>query len=405
MLTEHTFGYIKEGKIFRKRFLYFEDKEVGEIRGNEESSFQYFEERFRQTETKVDDLIKMISESQNKGSFLMKLVHLKNSLSELDAIGDFEGLFKKLSHYEEYLLELIEANKLRNLEIKNGLLEEAQKFESSVDWKDSTEQLLEIKQRWIRTGSVTKEHQEPLEEQFEAVYTTFFNRKKEFYEDRQRMFDSRKEQYELLIRELEGLKIESLFQAKNAFRDLKNRWKTQENIPKSIYEALKEKFDEAFRKKQLEVKDIQKRAALKSSELESYSVESRKKLIGELEELYSNYERASFRQMKEVLERWKNEGPAPRELRAQMNQRFFELYDLIGEKKFVLKLARAKHGSFDEKPVSEQLKIKINVVKELIRRDEQELETAQENVGKFNSSSDGFNKLIEGKLEKSNAAG
>ena len=77
---KHSFGYIKDGKVFLKGFLGRPDRVIGEVKGNEASTILYFETRFTQLEEKVASLKAAIEENQNKGSFLMKLIHLKESL-------------------------------------------------------------------------------------------------------------------------------------------------------------------------------------------------------------------------------------------------------------------------------------------------------------------------------------
>ncbi|WP_332911376.1 hypothetical protein [Algoriphagus boritolerans] len=86
---EHPFGYIKDGKVYLKGFLGRSDREIGEVKENEASTLSYFEARFEQIKDKVTKLKSDIEENQNKGSFLMKLIHLRDSLFETDALGDF----------------------------------------------------------------------------------------------------------------------------------------------------------------------------------------------------------------------------------------------------------------------------------------------------------------------------
>jgi len=97
---KHSFGYIKDGKVFLKGFLGGEDREIGEVKGDEPSTLRYFEGRFAQLQEKVAQLKAAIQENQNKGSFLMKLIHLKESLYQSDALGDFVSLIAELEGQE-----------------------------------------------------------------------------------------------------------------------------------------------------------------------------------------------------------------------------------------------------------------------------------------------------------------
>src|SRR5690554_4625643 len=100
---EHPYGYIKENKVYLKGFLNQEDRVIGEVKEDEESTLKYFEDRFQTVKEKVDKLKQDIEENQNKGSFLMKLIHLRDSLMQYDALGDFVPLIEELNNLESYL--------------------------------------------------------------------------------------------------------------------------------------------------------------------------------------------------------------------------------------------------------------------------------------------------------------
>src|SRR5690606_34747459 len=105
---------------------------------------------FLTVKEKVETLKKDIEENQNKGSFLMKLIHLRDSLMHYDALGDFVPLIKELNQLENYLEEIIKANRRRNLEIKKGMILEAEALMTSTDWKKTAEEFKNLKLRWIK---------------------------------------------------------------------------------------------------------------------------------------------------------------------------------------------------------------------------------------------------------------
>lgn len=121
----HSFGYIKDGKVFLKGFLGRPDRVIGEVKEDEASTLLYFEARFGQVQEKVAKLIEAIQENQNKGSFLMRLIHLRESLFASDALGDFVPLIDSLNEQEAYLSQIIQGNRSKNLEVKLALIEEA----------------------------------------------------------------------------------------------------------------------------------------------------------------------------------------------------------------------------------------------------------------------------------------
>ena len=130
---QHAFGYIQDGKVFLKGFLGRPDRVIGEVKGDEVSTIRYFDARYTQIEEKVARLKATIDENQNKGSFLMKLIHLKESLYTSDALGDFTVLIDELERQEVFLSEIIQGNRSKNLEIKQALIQEALAIQASSD--------------------------------------------------------------------------------------------------------------------------------------------------------------------------------------------------------------------------------------------------------------------------------
>ena len=96
-IIEIPFGFIKEGKIYQSAWGENEDREIGEVRDeNNNKSIQFFQERFADLESKVRDVTDKIDSTDNKGSFLMKLVHLREHLPQHDGLGDYPFCKKRL---------------------------------------------------------------------------------------------------------------------------------------------------------------------------------------------------------------------------------------------------------------------------------------------------------------------
>ena len=58
----------------------------------------------------------------------MKVIHLKETLCEIDALGDFENLYGILQELHVQLKTIIDANRYKNLQIKVSLLEQLEGF-------------------------------------------------------------------------------------------------------------------------------------------------------------------------------------------------------------------------------------------------------------------------------------
>ena len=172
-----SFGYIKDGKVVLNGYFEMPDRIIGDVRDSEEASLQYFLDRFQLAEKKVEELVSAIETAENKGSYLMKLIHMRTYLSSFDGLGDFIPLYSKLDKAEAYLNELILVNKQKNLEIKTELVQEMNTVKDSFDWKPASEKMFEVRDRWIKTGKAVKELDDELEAQFRDTMQYFFERR------------------------------------------------------------------------------------------------------------------------------------------------------------------------------------------------------------------------------------
>ena len=77
MTDNKNYGYIKEGNVYLSAYMEFPDRLIGVVKDSEEASIDYFVDRFEKVEQKIANVAKSIEESANKGSYLMKLIHMR----------------------------------------------------------------------------------------------------------------------------------------------------------------------------------------------------------------------------------------------------------------------------------------------------------------------------------------
>lgn len=179
---DHPYGYTKDGKVYQKGFAGNPDRIIGEVKETKEAAIQYFVDRFQLALNKVKEVEDAIEEAENKGSYLMKVKHLHDQMHAFDALGDFMPLIDKLQKMQEDLEVLIEDNRVKNLEIKEELLEEAKKLNEMSDWKEATILFKALKEKWVKTGNVVKDRQDNMEDAFRGEMDKFFQKKKNYYE-------------------------------------------------------------------------------------------------------------------------------------------------------------------------------------------------------------------------------
>ena len=293
---------------------------------------------------------------------------------------------------EKMLEDYISQNRKRNLEVKSTLIEEAKSYAANPDWREATEKLKELRQRWIRVGAVEEDKKEEIENTFQAVYDEFYEKKKAFHEAKKEMMAAREKQYESLIEKAKKLQNDKsepdeLAKKSNA---LIEEWKSLENIPKEKYALLlKEfkKYTQAGRKK----------GNSKNTKFQSKESNYKEKLalIEELKSAQKINPAEAVEKAKAIQEKWKNSGKT---FNKSLNEEYFTLNDYIFEKSFLENLfeRKAKKG-LDEK---EAIKFKMNILRDLISRDQRELNVFEENLEKFNLGTQKLDKMVGFKHEK-----
>ena len=247
-MADHPYGIIRDGKVYRKAYEDHSELQIGEVLDTEEAALTYYEQRFAHLEQKIAKLEQDVQEKANKGSYLMKLLHFKDTLHQYEGLGDFTALYERLVALEEYIRSTIEKNRERNLEIKNALLEEVKQLEEVTNWKEGTEIAKDIKQRWLKTGSLEDDINEEYNENFHGKIQDFFDRRAAFYEDRQQMFEQRVVEYQKLVDEARDIVQQyDERQARYELRNIKQRWRDIGKIPLPMYKPLHFQFQEIMR--------------------------------------------------------------------------------------------------------------------------------------------------------------
>ena len=394
---KHSFGYIKDGKVFLKGFLGGEDREIGEVKGDEASTLRYFEARFALLQEKVAQLKAAIQENQNKGSFLMKLIHLKESLYESDALGDFASLIAELEEQEAFLAEIIQGNRSKNLEIKQGLIQEAIALQESTDWKETTEKFKELKLRWIKTGPVEKEVHEELEGQFNQAVNYFFGQRQEFYDQLTLQAEVNIKVYESLLQQ--AREAHDLPDAKMAFdisKRIQKEWKAAGKVPAERRQPIWDEFSRLNNR----IFSRYKRTLNPGPEM--HPRELLRKIEAMVEELKKLAHQPTSQEItiraKAIQEDWKKL-PMRKPKEATLPARSYQFFmDIIFEKAFLEKLGRSKYPDFEARPIEEQQQIKAAILKDLLHRDQSELETMQNNSDNFRVETPDFEMMMKKKL-------
>ncbi len=359
------FGYVKEGKVFLKSFRNFPDRAIGDVKDTEENALNYFVNRFLVIENKVEKLVKSIETAQNKGSFLMSLLHLKESVPQYDALGDFEVLLKKLEQAELSLDGLIQQNRIKNKEIKDALIEEARIAIANPDWKEATALLTDTNLKWIKTGKAEKEVDEALEVEFRDLFADFYGRKKAFYEEIQLLYIKRLDTYTELTAKAKDVLTRKAHPAE--LKPIQAAWKEVGNVPKTMLHPVIKEYKRIVK----EVVRIYKLA--KGPEVNFIRWES---LAAEIEKMIEAKDFSAPEKIKEIQEKWRKLGKLPPH-KIDILHRFTAAVDKFFEVSYLENTMKRKHPGIELRSTREQLEAKVNLMKEFIRREKMEIDSYQ----------------------------
>ncbi len=387
------FGFIKGSDIYLKGFLDLPDRKIGEVKESEEESIQYFVNRYETAQSKVEQLAKDIQEAENKGSYLMKLIHLREKLKSHDGLGDYLPLFEHLDQLESDLENLIASNKVRNEDIKTALLKEFEAFSRVTDWRSATEEILSINDRWLKTGTVNKEKNEEFEKLFSQNMQDFFDRKREYVEEKRKVTEIRLKKMQDLISRVRKINVrEPGFNLREEVQKLRNEWSEIGQVPMRDKKYLEKDFN--YKITQLFKDRGNPRPSTATPDEQQRNLNRKKELIQKAIELEKN---DAFLELQSLQEEWQKIGLIPKEDYKELTEQFKTLCERAFEKRFLEQLAQNKDESYSGKNNREKTRFKIILLKDLLKRDENDLQSFLSNMDKFNRDQK-FDKVMNNKL-------
>lgn len=369
------YGYVKDSKVFLKGYLEFPDRQIGEVKRTEQEAIDYFKNRFNIVVNKVEQLENEIDTAINKGSYLTKLLQLQRKLKTFDALGDFIPLLEKLEAKEAYLKGLIDVNQLKNLEIKRALIEDGKAAAAIPDYAEATDAIQEVKAKWIRTGPVEKELLEEIETTFQEILDTFFQKRRDYFDEQNRINQERIDEYERLIKITKTLSYSKDFDdAYQKARDVKSAWNNVGEVPPKRFFKINKAyrhFLKLFYDKYNLAKGIEPKIRVDPRVLEH------QKLLQQAEQLLRqpNIVTAAG-EAKALLSEWKEIKIPYKLVDKEVADRFRMVCDKIFELSYLARVISRKYPAFELKSQEEQLRTKYRELEWLAKREKSDLEFA-----------------------------
>ncbi|MCC2545918.1 DUF349 domain-containing protein [Hymenobacter sp. BT175] len=396
------YGYIEGDQVWLRPFMDLPARQVGLVKESEEASLRYFAQRFETFRAKVEELLAKIEQSDNKGSFLMKALHLKEQVASYDGLGDFESLHRRLTEAEESIKVTVARNREKNLGTKINLIKEAEELASTVDWVAAVEKIKELRAAWIKTGPVDKQLTDELETRFQGALDHFFARKKEFQADKKSMANRVVDKYRELIHKSEALQNSNDFEdTTRQLKELQSAWKeVGGSLPRKQANELWTRFRAAhnhfFERLKVHISTQRPEAAGSSGE---DNLARKRALVAEANALLQRPPSEAVARAKELQAAWKKVGP----VRGEESDRVWEQFTLACDKVFEFSslehFIRKRQPAVAETP-EEQVNVRVQALRDFIKYDRQELEVLEENLGKLSAApgNEAFRTMLQGKI-------
>ena len=401
------YGYVEAGGVWLRPVLGRPARQIGLVKESDDTALHYFGQRFAALRAKVDTLLAKIDASENKGSFLMKALHLKELIPVYDGLGDFAGLHQRLTEAEEAIAVTVAQNREKNLAAKLGFIQEAEALRDSVEWVSAGEKVKDLRQGWLKTGPVDKARADELENQFQHAIQVFFDRRKVFQADKKAMASRVQNRYRDLIQQAEVLKNSDQFETTSRqLKQLQQAWReVNGTLPKKQASELWTRFRAAnnhFFERLKEHIATQQAVGAPGAPASAEELLARKRALAErAEALMSTPPQEAINHAKALQAEWKQVGTVRGDESDRIWQRFMVACDKIFELSALEYHLRKRVGG--EPPASspaERARFRATTLRELLKDDEQELEVLRDNLDKLSLSTanDAFRLMLQTKI-------
>ncbi|HPQ09215.1 MAG TPA: DUF349 domain-containing protein [Bacteroidia bacterium] len=270
---------------------------------------------------KIDELWKVYKKEWNQiGNVVSeKYGEIRESFNELN---------KKIKEKLDTYFAELEAEKQKNLELKNKLLAELKsiteqlKDEKSVVWKDINEKIQKLKSEWEKIGHIPAELVNQVNKEYNALLDIYYDAKRKHFEEVQKKQEEIRAIKEKILAEVQALTNSKEFnEATKKIIQLQQEWKRFYLRNKEENDKLNQLFKSACdaffeNKKNYDKEKIQE---------EKDNLVKKLELIHRIKEYQpdKNNPEASLQQIQEFIKEWNSIGHVPIEEKDKVHDDFF----------------------------------------------------------------------------------
>lgn len=206
---------------------------------NAETVLEPLKEKFASLQTKVNELNTEWNNTEDKLKLADKVHQLKNQILSANALGNVEALATALAPAEQEIAKRYDENYAYRLK----LAEEAETLAEASEWKETTNALRELIEKWKASGHTDKQRSDKLWSRIDAARNKFNERKQKYFEDQEKDLLGNLDLKLDLVEQAESL-INSVEWKKTSetFHRLTNEWKTIGHTLSKKNEELWQRF-------------------------------------------------------------------------------------------------------------------------------------------------------------------
>jgi uncharacterized protein DUF349 len=289
-------------------------------------------------------------------------------------------LERKRRHHEEEEKDL-----LVNLDLKMDLVEQAESIAASTDWKKTTEAFHRLTEEWKTIGHTLNKKNEELWQRFLAAKSTFFESKRQHYNQVQVEQEANYGLKLVIVEKAEALRDSKEWNVTSqAFAGLMDEWKKTGRVPQAKADELWKRFTEA--QEQFFEAKRQHTDAIRLEQESNYNL--KKVLLDRAIRLqHSNSWGETTGELNEILDEWRKIGPVPR----MHSDKMWEELNVARKNFFARKDAnREQRKQF----IEEQKSVRIAQAKGMISKLKQDIKEEEEKIADFR---DGLLNITPGK--------
>lgn len=264
-------------------------------------------EKFQEVTARVQELKTEWDQSEDKFKLLGKVERTKDYLLHAAAVGDFEPLMHTVNEMQQHLNNQMEEHYQERLK----LVTQAESLTDSQNWKETTQLMRELPEKWKTIGFTDKKKSDELWTRLEAARNKFFDRKRQNQEDiNKEMLQNLDLKMELVEKAEKLAASENWKEATESFRQMMEDWKKTGRTLAEKNEELWHRFITAknvfFDRKKVHFDTIQ------AEQEKNY--EMKLALVEQAEALQHSTEwNKTVQALSDLMEKWKNIGRVPLE--------------------------------------------------------------------------------------------